>query len=144
MIQRIQTVYFFLAALLSATGFILPVYRIITPPEFITELTLGDTGALGFPILIAYVVAVVLPLVALMLYKNRPLQVRVGRVAILATLAALALLVIKYGNTSKEAGVQVIASIGMFIPIGSIVLLILAIRGVKKDEALVRSADRIR
>jgi len=144
MIQRIQTVYFFLAALFSATGFILPVYRIITPPEFITELTLNNTEALGFPVLIAYIVAVVLPLVALMLYKNRPLQVRVGRVAILATLAGLALLVIKYGNTSKEAGVQVIASIGMFIPIGSIVFLILAIRAVKKDEALVRSADRIR
>ena len=34
--------------------------------------------------------------------------------------------------------------IGMFLPIGSIILLVLANKAIKKDEDLVKSADRIR
>ncbi|MDP2059060.1 MAG: DUF4293 family protein, partial [Flavobacteriaceae bacterium] len=46
-------------------------------------------------------------------------------------------------NLSGEAQVSE-KGIGMLIPIFSIVLLVLANKAIKKDEALVKSADRLR
>lgn len=154
MIQRIQSIYFFVAALFSAGGFMFPVFIVTgikpgTDPVIAGKeampYSLTNIDVLGLPAIIVAVLAIVAPLVAIFLYKNRPLQMRIGRICVLVTTAALALLVMRFGEAGKMPGAESVSpSIGMFLPVVSIVLLLLAVRAVKKDEALVRSADRIR
>lgn len=145
MIQRIQTIYFFLAAICAITPFFIPVYNVTDSLTSLLNMSL--TLADGMPSMqaIAYIVAILLPLVAIFLYKNRPLQIRIGRLAMLVAVIALALLVIEFGDSAKQAAsITVSPGPGLFTPIAGIVFAFLAVRAVKKDEALVRSADRIR
>lgn len=148
MIQRIQTVFFFLASLFSAIGFFLPLFTIASTGTGQTQtVTLMDTDIVGLPVVIVSALAVLMPFILIFLYKNRPIQIRLGRVAILVNTMALALLAMAYGSLPQElklANAQITPAVGMFLPVASIVFIILAVRGVKKDEALVRSADRIR
>lgn len=147
MIQRVQTIYFFVASLLNGLTFLLPVFRVVevANPENAKSFTLGSYAELGLPIFIVALIATVLPLVLIALYKNRPLQMRLGRVATVITLATVSLMMMAYGKAAPETTAsEVAAAPGMFMPFGSILFLILAVRSVKKDEELVRSSERIR
>ncbi len=153
MIQRIQTVYFFLAALCASTVFFITVYTVTLVPAggFIPPITMHYDLSIEDAIKnlqgLVCMIAVLVPLAAIFLYKNRRLQIRLGWVALIISCVALALLAIQYIDIALKAPgneAEIVPGAGLFIPIVGIIFLILAIRGVKKDEALVRSADRIR
>jgi Domain of unknown function (DUF4293) len=129
MIQRIQTVYFFLAALFSASGFFLPVYRIASPATTPTEYTLMDYEALGLPLVLGFSLAVILSLTAIGLYKNRPLQIRMGRFTILLLALLLAWCALSIATVPDTSAAETALGIGVFTPVGGIVFTILAIRG---------------
>lgn len=91
---------------------------------------------------------IVLSLTALLLYKNRPLQLKITHGASVcgATCALVALLHLFYGNVETCAGgkADYAGSGGLVMMPLAIFALLLAARGIRKDEELVRSADRIR
>ena len=93
---------------------------------------------------IAFAGAGVLALIAIFLFKNRPLQSRLARLSILFIIAGIGfsayLLFSQSGNTINALGI----SAGTFLPIVAIILTVLANRSIKKDENLVRSMDRLR
>lgn len=93
-----------------------------------------------------------LALASIFLFKNRVMQMRVVAVGFLLNVVYVFLLffwaVDAYADTMVQAmngnEVQVRWLAGAYAPIVAIVLFILAHRGIKKDEAKVRAADRIR
>jgi len=127
MIQRIQTLYLVVIALVSA---ILPFFVSLWSTEN------GDAFFATQHLLIAtvfYSVAL-LALVAIFLYRKRQNQFVVNRLNMILNLFLLGFFV----SAVSEKG------IGMLIPVFSIVFLVLANRAIKKDEDLVKSVDRLR
>ena len=136
MLQRIQTIYLFLAALVSA-GLIF-VFSI-------GENTAGEAVFAQDILLVfgLFLASAALSLVTIFLFKNRKLQFVLGRLNIILNLILLGLFVYWSLNISGESNISE-KGIGMLIPIISIVFLVLANKAIKKDEDLVKSVDRLR
>ena len=81
--------------------------------------------------------------IAVFLFRNRQLQTVVNRLNLLLNLFILGVYVYQSLMMSGETAVSE-KGIGMFIPILSIVLIVLANKAIRKDEQLVKSADRLR
>ena len=135
MIQRIQSVYLFFAFVASA---ILP---------FVFYLWIENDVKVFFMSNILYTVlfglSSTLAILSIMTYKKRQQQFVMNRLNMILNLILLGLFVyrtltISGGTSVPEKG------IGMFLPVLSIFLLVLANRAIKKDEDLVKSVDRLR
>ena len=129
MIQRIQTVYLLLVALLTG---VLPYWLHLWTEDSGTPVYARDEMAVS----IAFYGAAVLAVISLLRFKTRKQQFVLNRFNILLQLFLLGFL--SGGTAVSEKG------IGMLIPVFSIVLLVLANRAIKKDEDLVKSVDRLR
>lgn len=140
MIQRIQTIFLFLAALSNAGLFALPWASSAAP----TEAGVYADGRLGagdhIAITIAVIAAAVLALAAIGLFKNRKLQVQITSFSILLAVAAGAFGGWLYYSAGQAAAVQP----GWLMLAPVVVFSMLAVRYIRKDEKLVRSADRLR
>ena len=135
MIQRIQTVYLIIAALVSGLMPIwFPLWKIDGNAVYASQ-TLWIAAA--------FVVAAVLALIAIFLFKNRKNQFVLNRLNLILNLFLLGFFVYRSLSLSGEAEVSE-KGIGMLIPIFSIVFLALANKAIKKDEDLVKSVDRLR
>ncbi|MFI5162824.1 MAG: DUF4293 domain-containing protein [Sphingobacteriales bacterium] len=155
MLQRIQSVYFLLAGLVIFALFLFPLVHNVTfagVPSSIwvtgifMERNLTPMQVQSFPLLTDGTILVgLLPLIPIFLFKNRKLQVGLGYVYMLLvigysywqvqTIKSLAdISVFKFSNFG----------IGIFIAPISIVLTLLAIKAVQRDEKLIKSADRLR
>ena len=137
MIQRIQTIYLLLAFLV--TGVL---------PFFIPLWTMADGKEYYFMQNQVYVVilglSTTLSLLSIISYKKRQNQFVIGRLNMILNLILLGLFVYRSLNVSGETLVVSEKGIGMFLPIVTIVLLVLANKAIKKDEDLVKSVDRLR
>ena len=136
MIQRIQSIYMLVVALVGGIG------------PFLAYLWLDAQGAEFFAqnelwISIAFYASAALALLAIFLFKNRQNQFVTNRLNMILNLFLLGFFVYRSLNLSGETLVSE-KGIGMFIPIISIVFLALANRAIKKDEDLVKSVDRLR
>lgn len=136
MIQRIQSVYLLLAALVSG-GLIFVFYLYINANEKVV-FAMDNYLYLGL-----FLGSAILSLVSLVNYKNRKSQFMMGRLNILLNFILLGVLVYRSLNLSGEITVSE-KGIGMFLPIISIVFLALANKAIKRDEDLVKSVDRLR
>lgn len=103
--------------------------------------------------LIALAVAVIaVAVVCIFLYKNRVRQARIVMIGFVLNLVYVFLLffwaVDGYANAVKTylhmSDIQVSWALGAYAPIASLLLLFLAQRAIRKDEAKVRAADRLR
>ncbi len=136
MIQRIQTVYLFLAAVCSA-GLIF-VFHLWTNAAETPVFAKDDYLYLGL-----FLGSALLSLISIFSYKNRKTQFVLGRLNIILNFILLGLFVVQSLNLSGEADVSE-KGIGILLPILSIVFLVLANKAIKKDEDLVKSVDRLR
>jgi len=136
MIQRIQTIYLFLALLVAALG------------SYFLSLWVNESGesiyAIDKPIVMgAFVLSALLALFTIFLFKSRKLQFVMNRLNIILNFILLGFFV--YWSLIIPGEMQISEKgIGMFLPIISIVLLVMANKAIKKDEALVKSVDRLR
>jgi hypothetical protein len=143
MIQRIQSVYFALAAIFSGLMFAFPFYSVQVLTETVSfRLTSGVAYGLVLNMLAGATIG--LPLATIFQFKNRKLQIMLARVNQLLLAGLLVACVLSFDAARSTAADAASVAPAMFFPIGGILFTILAMRGVKKDEALVRSADRIR
>lgn len=136
MLQRIQTIYLFLAALIS--GVLI----------FFVSLWTNEAGESVFveEVLVAlglFIGSAVLSFISIFLFNNRKLQFVLGRINILLNFILLGVFVYWSLSVPGEMGISE-KGIGMFIPVLSIVFLVLANKAIKKDEDLVKSVDRLR
>ena len=88
-------------------------------------------------------VSALLAVFSIINFKKRQHQFVINRLNIILNLILLGLFVYHSLNLSGEAIVSE-KGIGMFLPIISIVFLVLANKAIKKDEDLVKSVDRLR
>ncbi len=143
MIQRIQTIYLFLASIISGgLIFVFNLWNTIKEKIFVVDLFSRE--AITFKVIpFMFIASSILSLIAIFLFNNRKLQFVVGRVIILINLFLLGLLVYLSLTLSGETSVSE-KGIGMFLPILVILLIVLANKAIKKDENLVKSVDRLR
>jgi|SRR5690554_703769 hypothetical protein len=136
MIQRIQTIYMLLVALLGIALY------------YWFPTLLDESGVALFersePLFLGLIgISIALSIIAIFLYKNRKLQFVINRFNILANLILLGVFVYRSLSVPGETLVSE-KGIGMYIPVISIVLLVLANRAIQRDEQLVKSVDRLR
>ncbi|WP_158827243.1 DUF4293 domain-containing protein [Mucilaginibacter lacusdianchii] len=158
MLQRVQSIYLFFASLALFALYMVTlannVYIGGKPTSIkITGLFQDVNGAqqhVSSFVALTAVLAVIalLPLAIIFLYRNRKQQVALCYSAILVILGYSFWMAQTVKNATEEAAGVVLKSdnfgVGMFLPPLGILLIFLAIRAIKKDEALVRSADRLR
>lgn len=155
MIQRIQTIWFFLATVVLYSLFLFAyvhftdasgsakalkvsgVYENVNGQVVRTQEFLGLT--------IATALIGTLPFFAIFLFKDRKKQIVVSYAAILAILGYFFWL---YKSTRDVIGDMQLQpenyGVGIFLPSVAILFLIFAIKGIRKDEKLIRSTDRLR
>ena len=137
MIQRIQTVYLLIAlVILGALPFVFPLFTMSDGKEFRFMNDFFYTVLFGL--------STTLTFISIMYFKKRQHQFVLNRLTIILNLILLGLFVYRSLNLSGEAVQVSEKGIGMFLPIVAIVFLALANRAIKKDEDLVKSADRLR
>ncbi|OUR96018.1 hypothetical protein A9Q86_16165 [Flavobacteriales bacterium 33_180_T64] len=136
MIQRIQSIYLLLAAIVSA-GLIF-VFHLWTNNEDVPVFAKEDYLYLGL-----FLGSALLSLISVFCFKNRKFQFVLGRLNIILNFILLGFFVYQSLNVSGEANVSE-KGIGILLPILSIVFLVLANKAIKKDEELVKSVDRLR
>ncbi|MFP9098387.1 DUF4293 domain-containing protein [Flavobacterium sp. RHBU_24] len=138
MIQRIQSIYLLLAVISSG---ILPAFLPLYTLRNGEEVTVYSN--LAYVFLFAF--SAVLSIMSIFSYKKRKNQFVFGRLNIILNFILLGLFIYRSLNVSGEAYTEVSEKgIGMALPLVSIVLLSLANRAIRKDENLVKSADRLR
>lgn len=144
MIQRIQTLYLFISAVISlGLIFVFTLWKNVADIELFA-LNLFDESNLAFKIVpILFLLSGLMSLISLVLYKTRLKQFILNRFNILINLILLGVLIYHLLTLSGEAEVSE-KGIGVVLPIIAIVLLVLANKAIKKDEDLVKSVDRLR
>ena len=139
MIQRIQTVWLFLAALCAALTFQFPFYSGNKMTAANVQIYEKLVASSNFLLLIFTAGLTVGTIIIIFLYKNRKQQMWLTVVA-----AALAVInIIIYFTELKKftsGNMSLTAIFSFAIPI----FLILAVNGIWKDEKLVKSLDRLR
>jgi len=137
MIQRIQTVYLILALVVTgALPFVFPLWTTTDGKEYFFMQSQLYAAFFGL--------STSLSLLSILFYKKRQHQFVIGRLNIILNLILLGLFVYRSLSISGEALAVSEKGIGMFLPIVSIVFLVLANKAIKKDEDLVKSVDRLR
>lgn len=147
MIQRIQTIFILVAGLLTGSLFVQKFADIIVNDElhifnafgiFKNEVLISN----GLPITIFIGLITILHFVAIFLFKKRILQIRVLGFTMILLLGLFGLLF--YFTYASFDEVKVAFKVSVALPVVCVILDYLAIRAIGKDEALVRSLDRIR
>lgn len=153
MIQRIQSFYLLMADLLLLALFFLPFASLTTIEGAVYQLNLMECIKVGNPpviiqnnwVLVGLVIMAVLSITTtILLYKSRPKQIKVALLAIILLISANILLFYVAWNGKMISGEKFSTNVVAVFPLVAVILLLLAIQGIKKDENLVKSIDRIR
>lgn len=161
MIQRLQTVYLALVVILSFVCLVSNVGEFFVEGSVIATFSNFTFSAAGdfksyesagpWCLGVLLILVIFLSLMSIMLFRKRMRQLRLTIIStILLVGYAATYAVFAYFYRENLALIQPTADIvfhlrliGIF-PVLSIILNILAIHGIRKDEALVRSLDRLR
>jgi hypothetical protein len=139
MIQRIQTVYLLCAAIAMLITLAIPVAYLQQEAGTMVDLYISKST----PAMVLAFTSAFVSILAIALFKNRKLQMRLtlGAMALsLFTLAALCF----FDFMSSSSEITDINYAALAMPAFSFVFNWLAHRGIHADEQLVRSMDRLR
>ena len=146
MIQRVQSIFLFLAAAAAFGLFKFPFATTASEVQssglFADGLyNLGDNIALT----ILFCLAGGLALISIFLFKNRKTQAVVSRFAIIANVIGITLAIILFMQDRDNLGAaNPEDSMGLYLPAVFLLFGVLALRFINKDEKTVRSMDRLR
>ena len=152
MIQRIQSIYLLVVTILLGSIFIYPFAELLSSDGqlFIFKfsgLTIENEDGLyliTIPRIILLVITVLISFVSVFLFKKRIIQMRLNSFNIILMIGYLGLNYYYIQNFSNQLDGVVSYEITAIFPFVAAVLTYLAIRAIGKDEALIRSMDRIR
>ncbi len=135
MIQRIQSVYLFIVIL----GNILAIFFLASYLDDILNLI----AEFDFEYHVFFGVITLLSIMSLLMFKNRSSQMKVGLVNLLLNFVALGFLAYWLLTLPGEMDISE-KGIGLVLPVISIVFIVLAQKAIKRDDELVKSANRFR
>ena len=155
MIQRIQSIYLLLIILLLGILLLTPLGEITVGQNTFDFSAFGwfsgeDSMTVSFlPIGIFLLLLMGYNFVILLLFKNRMLQVKLAKLnGILLTILIVVILMsadqVATKLTAAEEEAVIDYGIGAYASFLPLIFNYLAIKAIKKDEELVRSADRLR
>jgi len=155
MLQRIQTIYLLLTVILTSLMFFLPIAGLQNVQEgIIYELNYkglfelnasGSTFVANVWMLTALMVMIpLLALITIFLFKKRFLQIRLIVFNIVLMAGYYGMLFIYLWQYGKSLSAKLFVEIPSAFPLVCIILNILAIRAIGRDEALIRSLNRLR
>ena len=131
MIQRIQTLYLFVAAILSSlAAFVFPMY-------VVDENVFRATDSMWLFFTFGWAMATFSG--AILMFQKRSFQLLLVRIGMLISLIILGLLIREIMNVKAAS-----ATYGVVVPMLNIILAFLASRGIQKDKAKIKSLDRLR
>lgn len=146
MIQRAQSIWLLLAALLNSGTVFFDLYRYHTVVNGADQM-LAIRASQHYPTLLVALVIIILPLVTIFMFNNRKRQLGMCIASMVATCAFIAQTLAYIGSVVAKMNPAPASGsywIGSVIPAASVILIIMAIIGIKKDDKLVRSMDRLR
>lgn len=162
MIQRVQSVYLLLVMICQATLF---ATSLATFSSYENSYYLGLTGFYklssageellvnSYALMALDILIIVYSAVVIFSFKNRKKQIRLAGFNMLLLSGFILLMFFSFDNarsvlnisaTAQTAELSTTYGLGMILPLLSLLFCFLAIRGIRKDEELIRSADRIR
>ena len=159
MIQRIQSLFLLVIALSGVTFLFTPILEIINYESYYTmdaftifemENNVKVPLKSNIGIAIMSIIITLLSGIIIFLYKNRPLQIKLSKFLIfLLALELVALFfysdaALSFLSKVPKDQVSISYKIGVVLPIISLIFAYLTIYAIKKDDELVRSADRLR
>lgn len=147
MIQRIQTVYLFISMLLIASLLKLKFADLSVNSELYTFVAKGIYAGEnlifnGLAIFIFILIIALLHFAVIFLYKKRILQIRILVFSMVLLLGLFGMFF--YFTYAGFTDAKVAFKVSVVFPIVAAILDFLAIRAIGKDEALIRSLNRIR
>lgn len=155
MIQRIQSVFLFLAVVFAGLLFVCPIASFDYGNDLMTLTILNvenQQDALYFsntytlPLLIVTILMSVVPLFTIFKFKNRNLQLKLSSLTVFLNAVFCGLIFLYYtSNIQKTIASETVTYLfGAYIPLINMVLAVLAMRWIKKDIELIKSVDRLR
>ncbi|WP_291723778.1 DUF4293 domain-containing protein [Bernardetia sp.] len=155
MIQRIQSIFLFLVSILMGVTIFLPLWgksdgtnRIEIDTMHMVELSSGEVVSEQTTVYLAIIAGLtaLLALWNVFNFKNRRFQMKIGLFCtlLIAVFIAVEVFLTFQGQAAFAPEVGGNFAYGFFLPVGAILLNWMAIRAIKRDEDMVRSADRLR
>ena len=134
---RVQTYYLLASLIISGVlPFVFPLWKNADGSSFYFMSEIVHSVLFGL--------STTLSLLSILSHQKRKQQFVMGRLNMILNLILLGLFVYRTLSVSGDAATVSEKGIGMFLPIFSIVMLVLANKAIKKDEDLVKSVDRLR
>ena len=158
MFQRIQTVFMFLAFVAGILVFFFPLASYLSDFYYyklyiyqLKSMTPDAEKLFGsfftVPLMIINILIIGIIGTAIFLYKNRPRQIQMLKMAFFLEIILIALIFF-YNAPAIQRKIQVspdyTGEIGIYLPLIALLFIFLANRFILKDEKLVKSSDRIR
>jgi len=152
MIQRIQTIYLVIAAIVLGLTFAFPFATYTLEQGDILFNAYGvseNTNQIStfFPYYITIALSMGLALFSILQYKKRKVQITVGRLVYLILAITIAFIFIDFYSLKGQFELDsnsVSFGVGMFLPVAALPIMFMANRNIRKDEALIKSLDRLR
>ncbi len=153
MIQRIQSVYLLVAGIFLVFLLFNPIAEFVrSANQAIFELRFsgvvneaGETESFSvLPLSILIVLCISITFITIFLFKKRMLQIRLSVINIVLLLGLEGLMFYYVSVIKNELEGNVSYNVLIVFPVVSAILVYLALRAIAKDEALVRSLNRLR
>lgn len=152
MIQRIQTVWLLLAAITISCLLIFPMVSVSsagTTHEIYASGLYQKTGSQSIkvadytPLLLTTIAVSLMAIVNIFNYRKRAIQKKIVIVNIVFIIG-LSFWCSRFAKNIPGGVENANYNVGMFLPVIAIFFCILALRGIRNDEKLLKSADRLR
>jgi len=164
MIQRIQTLFLAIALIAIVLMFFYPISSITEFTQIHDEFLETDYFELSvmgiedpspdsipqinqlvhIPVLILTSVIFIIIVYSISQYKNRRQQMLLLKISIFINIIMVAGIFLNFPKVFTSATINVEPGIGAYLPLISLVFLVLANRYILKDEKLIKSVDRLR
>ncbi|MEO0311633.1 MAG: hypothetical protein RIQ89_1290 [Bacteroidota bacterium] len=145
MLQRIQTIFLLLAVILTGLLLYLPVYEIRSA---VVSGTIDEVEqfiiSTNIPLMLLNAGVGVLLVISLLSFKNRNLQRRLCNLSLLLSCILIGLLFFLADHDGAKQSSKVVYKLAAYFPLLNLLFIFLASFFIKKDEEMVRSADRLR
>lgn len=156
MIQRIQSLFLLIVTILAVVLFFVPLAKYYQETGIFTLSLTGISSAvsglvtvkisiwLSIAMMAISGVIAALSIWTILAYQDRKKQISFIRVLLMLTIVLVVIIFALTDHIRKLTGITPEYEMGIYFPLVSLAMLILAQRFIKKDDELVRSADRLR
>ena len=149
MVQRIQSLYLLLSGVCMALVLKFPFANFSNIGSFDAWGQHMSDGVMAeslfaFPVYYLVLGLLSLTLIAIFMFKNRKIQILLGRLNYLLILGFIVVLYLNIDKLNESLNSTIEYGVGLYLPVAALAFNFLANRAINKDEDLVKSLDRLR